>query len=96
MLAHAIGYHASFLGRGPHHPTARAHAEAVDIPPRLRVVHQLVFGWTKAGVSGLFTPARPIDEGLGMLNAKAYREGFAGNGNSLLLQPVKGVTRTVP
>jgi hypothetical protein len=60
------------------------------------VVHKLVFGWTKAGVAGLLTPTRPINEGLGVLNPQAHCEGFARDGNSLLLQPVKGVTRTVP
>src|SRR5471032_2044297 len=74
VLAHAVGYHAVWLGRSRHYRAAWAHAEAVDRAAVLGVVHQLVVGRAEFWMPGVFAQARRVDQRLRVFNPEAHRE----------------------
>ncbi len=59
------------------------------------MVHQLVIGCPEDRVAGVLAPTGLIDQGLGMLDAKADREGLGLHRHALAMQQGKGVARAV-
>ena len=99
VLAHAIGDHAPFFGRGRHHRAARAHAKAVNRPalsgPVHGMVHQLVVGRAQQRVPRV--PAEPgaVDQALRVLNAKTDGKRLGFHEHTALMQHDGGVAGAV-
>ena len=77
VLAHAVGHHPPLLRGGPHHKTARTHAEAVNAAAIAGVMNKLVFRRAKPRMARHRSPAGLIDQGLRVLDPHTNRKRFA-------------------
>ena len=96
VLAHAVGHDPAGLGGGGDDRAAGAHAEAVDRAAVAAVVHQLVVGGAEDLVPGLGAPAGLVDHALGVLDAKADREGLGLDVDAAVMDHLEGVAGAVP
>ena len=95
ILAHAVGDHASGLGRRRHHRAAGTHAEAVHRAAVFRVVHQFVVGRAEQRIAGVRPEPRTVDQRLRVLDAKADGKRLGFHVDAARVQHLEGIACAV-